>query len=95
MLQLICFDNIFISAIEADLVYLAGIGLLASVIGAFYYLRLIKIMYFDDIQDTIDSPSSSLVYILSVCSFFIIFYILIPEPLLSYAEFAAMSLFKG
>ena len=86
---------IFISAIEADLVYLAVIGLLASVIGAFYYLRLIKIMYFDDIQDTIDSPSSSLVYILSVCSFFIIFYILIPEPLLSYAEFAAMSLFKG
>ncbi|MEE2704834.1 MAG: NADH-quinone oxidoreductase subunit NuoN [Pseudomonadota bacterium] len=86
---------IFISAIEADLVYLAIIGVLSSVIGAFYYIRLIKIMYFDEVQDALDSPSSSLIYILSVCSIFIIFYVVIPEPLIRYAELAAMSLIKG
>jgi len=39
---------VFIPAVEAGLWWLAVIGVVASVIGAFYYLRLVKIMYFDD-----------------------------------------------
>ena len=41
---------IFIAAIEAKLFYLAVLGVLSSVISAFYYLRIIKVMYFDDLQ---------------------------------------------
>jgi NADH-quinone oxidoreductase subunit N len=86
---------IFISAIDSGLISLAIIGLLSSVIGAFYYLRLIKIMYFDECKDALDKPDSNTFYLLSICSLFTIFYILIPEPLLSNAEDAAISLFQG
>ena len=41
---------IFIAAIEAKLFYLAVLGVLSSVISAFYYLRIIKVMYFDDLE---------------------------------------------
>lgn len=39
---------IFLSAIQSELYYLAVIGVLTSVIAAFYYLRIIKVMYFDE-----------------------------------------------
>ena len=39
---------VFMAAVEAGLTPLAAAGAVASVIGAFYYLRVIKIMYFDE-----------------------------------------------
>src|SRR3546814_3419246 len=39
---------IFLAAIEAGLYVLAVVGVLTSVIGAFYYLRIVKLMYFDE-----------------------------------------------
>ena len=39
---------VFQAAVQADLVVLAAIGIAASVIGAFYYLKIVKIMYFDE-----------------------------------------------
>ena len=43
---------IFISAIDAELFYLAVIGVITSVIAAYYYLKIIKIMYFDEINSS-------------------------------------------
>lgn len=40
---------IFVSALEAELIYLAILGVIASVIAAFYYLKIIKVMYFDEV----------------------------------------------
>lgn len=39
---------VFQAAVEADLVVLAAVGIAASVIGAFYYIKIVKIMYFDE-----------------------------------------------
>ncbi len=39
---------VFLAAINADLYALAVIGVLASVVGAYYYLRIIKLMWFDE-----------------------------------------------
>jgi NADH-quinone oxidoreductase subunit N len=39
---------VFQAAVQADLVALAFIGIAASVIGAFYYIKIVKIMYFDE-----------------------------------------------
>ena len=39
---------VFLAAVEAGLYALAVIGVLASVVGAYYYLRIVKIMYFDE-----------------------------------------------
>ena len=39
---------VFTAAIQANLVALAVIGVVTSVVGAYYYLRIVKVMYFDD-----------------------------------------------
>ena len=61
---------IFISALEADLIYLAVLGVIASVISAFYYLKIIKIMYFDNLDSSNFrvniSRGSSIVLIISI-----------------------------
>jgi NADH-quinone oxidoreductase subunit N len=46
---------VFLAAVNAGLVPLAVIGVVMSVIGAFYYLRIIKIMYFEDADEPLDS----------------------------------------
>ncbi len=38
---------VFQAAVEADLIWLAALGIAASVIGAFYYLKIVKVMFFD------------------------------------------------
>lgn len=43
--------NILRAVVQADLVWLAIVAVLLSVIGAFYYLRVVKLMYFDAVQD--------------------------------------------
>lgn len=70
---------IFIAALEAELFYLAILGVLFSVVSAFYYLRIIKIMYFDDLkipnyQTNISSKASLILFfsILTITMF--IFY---------------------
>ncbi len=52
---------VFYSAVNSNLVFLAIIGVLTSVVGAFYYLRIIKIMYFDENDvnlDVVENKSS-------------------------------------
>ena len=48
---------VFQAAVQAHLVLLAAIGIAASVIGAFYYLKIVKIMYFDEPAGTIAGQS--------------------------------------
>jgi len=44
---------VFKAAVAADLTVLAAIGIAASVIGAFYYIKIVKVMYFDDAVDVV------------------------------------------
>jgi NADH-quinone oxidoreductase subunit N len=46
---------VFMAAVQAGLFGLAVIGVLASVVGAFYYLRIIRIMYFDEATQPLDA----------------------------------------
>jgi NADH-quinone oxidoreductase subunit N len=48
---------VFQAAVEADLIALAAIGIAASVIGAFYYIKIVKVMFFDEPADTIRGTS--------------------------------------
>lgn len=64
--------QVFQAAVAADLLPLAVIGIAASVIGAFYYLKVIKVMYFDDQVDIIvGSDSKTLIWITAVLALFI------------------------
>ena len=59
---------VFRAAVEADLIVLAAIGIAASVIGAFYYIKIVKIMYFDDPADKVTGagdPAHTAILVLS------------------------------
>ena len=43
---------VFISLINEGLIFLATFALIASVIGAFYYIRFVKVMFFDEVANT-------------------------------------------
>jgi len=47
---------VFVAALEAGLIWLAIIGALSSVVGAYYYIRIIKVMYFDEPVVGFDQP---------------------------------------
>ncbi|MEX2312112.1 MAG: NADH-quinone oxidoreductase subunit NuoN [Rhodospirillales bacterium] len=87
---------VFLAAIEAQLYALAIIGVVASVIGAFYYLRIIKVMYFDEPIDSFDGPvGGEMKVVITVSSVIIILFFIFPAPVLTSAAAAAAALFSG
>jgi NADH-quinone oxidoreductase subunit N len=85
---------IFLAAIDAHLTGLAIIGVVASVVGAFYYLRIVKVMYFDEPVGAFDHPIHvELKAVLVVTALVTLLFFLLPDPLVGSAEAAAASLF--
>jgi NADH-quinone oxidoreductase subunit N len=84
---------VFLAAIQAGLYALAVIGVLLSVVGAYYYLRIVKIMYFDAPAERFEPMPASLAVVLGVTGAFILFYFVWPAPLVALAGAAAKSLF--
>ena len=79
--------------VKAGLFTLAVIGVLTSVVGAFYYLTIIKVMYFDEPAGQLDPMRIELRTVLAVAGIFNIFFFVYPGPLVSVATAAAKSLF--
>jgi NADH-quinone oxidoreductase subunit N len=84
---------VFIAAIKAGLFTLAVIGVVASVVGAYYYLTIIKVMYFDEPLAKLDPMRMELRTVLAVAGLFNILFFVYPVPLVSVATSAAKSLF--
>ena len=85
---------IFLAAIDAKLTGLAVIGVVTSVVGAFYYLRIVKVMYFDEPVAAFDTPIvGELKGVLLVTALVTLFFFLLPGPIVGSAEVAASSLF--
>jgi len=87
---------IFLAAIEAGLYVLAVVGVLSSVIGAYYYVRIVKLMYFDDPLEAFDRPiGREMTIILAGTSLAIVLLTVGIAPLLDGTAAAAASLFPG
>jgi NADH-quinone oxidoreductase subunit N len=84
---------VFVAAIKAGLFTLAVVGVLTSVVGAYYYLAIIKVMYFDEPLVRLDPIRMELRTVLAVAGIFNIFFFVYPAPLVSVATVAAKSLF--
>jgi NADH-quinone oxidoreductase subunit N len=84
---------VFLAAVKAGLFPLAILGILSSVVGAFYYLRIVKIMYFDEPAEEFDPMPNELAVVLGVAGVFVLFFGLYPTPLLSLAAHASAVLF--
>ena len=84
---------VFLAAIEKGLYVLAVIGVIASVVGAFYYLRIVKIMYFDEPGGEFDPMPMELRAVLGVSGVFVIGFLVFAGPIIAAAGAAAKSLF--
>ncbi len=87
---------IFMPAIDAGLYLLAIVGVLASVVSAVYYLRIIKIMYFDDVIDSLDKSSEKTIgWVLALSGLFVVAFGFYPPLIMAGAAKAAAALFAG
>ncbi len=84
---------VFTAAIEAKLYYVAVLGVIASVVGAYYYLRIVKIIYFDKPKGAFETMTPALKGVLALSSAVVLVFWLVPGPLVSSALAAAKSLF--
>ena len=87
---------VFLAAIDAGLYGLAIIGVLTSVVGAYYYLRIVKLMYFDEPAAAFDQPIGREVqFVLVLSSLVILFFFAWPGLLVDGADAVASALFSG
>jgi NADH-quinone oxidoreductase subunit N len=84
---------VFTAAIKAGLFTLSVIGVITSVVGAFYYLNVIKVMYFDEQAEATDAVRIELRTVVAVTALFNMLFFAYPGPLVSAATAAAKSLF--
>ncbi|WP_439541173.1 NADH-quinone oxidoreductase subunit NuoN [Hyphomicrobium sp.] len=83
---------VFAAAVKAELYGLAIIGVLSSVVGAFYYLRIIKVMFFDEAKPRFTPAAPYVRLVMIAAGLFVVLYAVYPAPLVAAAEVAARSL---
>jgi NADH-quinone oxidoreductase subunit N len=84
---------VFLAAVKAGLWVLAVLGVVASVVGAYYYLRVIKIMYFDAAAPAFDVMDDEVKWVVYASGLFVLLFGVFAQPLLNIAIQAAASLF--
>ncbi len=84
---------VFLAAIKAGLYALAVIGVLASVVGCYYYLAIVKVMYFDEPREGFEPMPAELKAVLGIAGLFVLLFFVYPAPLINAAAVAAKSLF--
>ena len=74
---------IFKAVLEESMYFLAIVGLLSTVISAFYYLRIIKIIYFDNQKDQYDNDHSLwLKFTITLSTILVLIYFIFPSQLI-------------
>ncbi len=84
---------VFLAAVDAGLYVLAVIGVLTSVVAAFYYVRIVKLMYFDPSEEAFDRPLEREVgLVVAGASVLVLLFFVYPTPLVAGAATAAAAL---
>jgi NADH-quinone oxidoreductase subunit N len=87
---------VFLAAIDTHLYALAVIGVLSSVVGAYYYLRIVKLMYFDEPAGAFDRPiGREIQAVLVVTALAVLLFFVWPGLLADGADAVAAALFTG
>jgi NADH-quinone oxidoreductase subunit N len=85
---------VFLAAIQEGMYAIAIIGVLTSAVGAYYYIRIVKVMYFDKPAESFDKPiGAELSTVLLGTGFITLFFFAYPTPVLEGAQAAAALLF--
>ncbi len=86
---------IFMAAVEAKLFWPAVLGVLASVVAAYYYVRIVKVMYFDEGTEALDGAGFGMNRAVAMVTAVLVgAFSLAPQPLSLIAAAAAKGLFK-
>ena len=83
---------VFLAAVQGGYWTLAVVGVLASVVSAYYYLRIIKVMYFDESAGAMDPRPAGLSVVLVGSGLFTALFFLFPAPILAAAQAAVAAL---
>ena len=85
---------LFFAAMSSTMYLLALIGVLTSVVSCFYYIRLVKIMYFENPKNwcSFSRISKENSYILGITFFFMLFFMVYPSPLYVISHKVALAL---
>jgi NADH-quinone oxidoreductase subunit N len=83
---------VFLAAVQGGFWVLATVGVLTSVVSAYYYLRIVKVMYFDQGAGALDRAPASLSVVMAGTGLFNLLFILWPAPMLAAAGAAAAAL---
>ena len=81
----------FMPAIKSGYYVLAVIGVLASVVGAYYYLRIVKVMFFDAPAEKFLPIRVKVGIVMALSAIFVLLFVVVPSPLVRAAETAAAS----
>ena len=84
---------VFLAAVQAGMWALAIIGLLSSVVASYYYLRVVKVIYFDTPVPAFDPKPTATAFVAAVTGLFTLLFFIFPGPMVSAASAAAASLF--
>ncbi|MCG8695080.1 MAG: NADH-quinone oxidoreductase subunit NuoN [Minwuiales bacterium] len=84
---------VFTAAVDSGMYLLAVIGVVTSVVGAFYYLRIVKLMYFDEPAEAFEKPAGiELSLVMAGTGLFTLLFFVYPAPLVLWAQAAAAAL---
>jgi NADH-quinone oxidoreductase subunit N len=86
---------VFMAAVEKGFIGLAVVGVLASVVSCFYYLKIVKIMYFDEAEEEYDAelPFASRL-VVGICALVTLGFVVYPAPLKAITDAAAAALLR-
>jgi NADH-quinone oxidoreductase subunit N len=84
---------VFAAAVKEGLWPLAVFGVLASVVGAYYYVRIVKIMFFDAPKEKFLAVPAKAALVMGLAGLFMLLYVVWPGPLVDGADAAARTLF--
>jgi NADH-quinone oxidoreductase subunit N len=79
--------------VDAQMWALAVIGVLTSVVSAFYYIRIVKVMYFDAPEPAFDRKPMGVAFVATVTGLYTLLFFLFPGPFVAAADSAAAALF--
>ncbi len=84
---------VFLAAVKSGLYALAIIGVVASVVGAYYYLRIVKVIYFDEPAEKFDALDGEVKWVAYASGAFVLLFVGFANYLVNLAEAAAQSLY--
>jgi NADH-quinone oxidoreductase subunit N len=83
---------VFLAAVQGGYWVLAAVGIGTSVVATYYYLRIVKVMYFDPGEDALDARPAGLSIVMAGTGILTVLFFLFPAPIIAAAQAAVASL---